>query len=126
MGSSAHRWVSDLHSATKAKAIPECSKKMHGLMPNLARRRGRRKLEHIFDPAIGRWEIKLGGHRAYTFDLLQLMYKDLRDLPIQERKAYLKEFKDSFQRVPWLDSARRPTYFAWKSPSPSGCTPNIL
>jgi hypothetical protein len=64
---------------------------MHGLMPNLARRRGRRKLEHIFDPAIGRWEIKLGGHRAYTFDLLQLMYKDLRDLPIQERKAKPKD-----------------------------------
>jgi hypothetical protein len=36
------------------------------------------------DPQIARSETKLGGHRFYTFDRLQLDGKDLLDLPIQE------------------------------------------
>ena len=49
------------------------------------------KLVASNDPAIGRWEIKLSGHRAFTVGLLQLDGKDVRDLPIQERKAEPKE-----------------------------------
>jgi hypothetical protein len=45
MGSSAHRGVRFAFSdESKGRAIPECSK-MHGLTPNLARRRVRRKSE---------------------------------------------------------------------------------
>ena len=39
---------------------------------------------------MGLREIKFDGHRAYTLYLLQLDDKDLRNLPIEERKAKLE------------------------------------
>ena len=43
------------------------------------------------DPPIGRWEIKLGSHRAYTLICSSFMAMTFRDLPIQKRKAKPKE-----------------------------------
>jgi bifunctional non-homologous end joining protein LigD len=57
----------------------------------------------------------------YAFDLLRLNSKDLRDLPIEERKANWQNFLQNLQPHFDIRSASRKTLKSfWKRPVPSG------